>query len=240
MIQINYQNLPPLNETALELQSAVQNPKLSIKELTDIIKKDPFVQADILKEINSPLYAMRRDITSIDQAVSLLGVERVKPLLLFRILKMNTKDFFNSYGISSEEFMDYVKAKVLIFKELSDKREIPNVSLIESLLFIGDIGNILIDETIPETQRESFRKDLKIIGVYHAEKAYIGMDSSEVSAEILKKWNFDSKFYDILFDSAKDKPETPEGIVLKAINESVSIDGEVDQDILEERLEELS
>jgi HD-like signal output (HDOD) protein len=52
------------------------------KELFDLIKTDPEITAKILNAVNSPLFALRKPITSISHAIIFLGVNAVKNIAI--------------------------------------------------------------------------------------------------------------------------------------------------------------
>lgn len=64
----------------LTTELAKQEP--DIKEIAAIVATDPALAAKILQVVNSAFFALRRQVTSVDQAVSLLGMKTVAGLAL--------------------------------------------------------------------------------------------------------------------------------------------------------------
>lgn len=73
-------HLPPFPPLALRIMRMVSQTDVPMKELSDLISADQAFSAEILMIANSPLYLPSREITSILQATTLLGLERVKGL----------------------------------------------------------------------------------------------------------------------------------------------------------------
>ena len=48
--------LPPLPESAMQIEAVYQDPNSSFNDMVKILEKDPLLTADILKAANSPLY----------------------------------------------------------------------------------------------------------------------------------------------------------------------------------------
>ena len=68
--------LPPLPESAMQIEAVYQNPDSSFNDMVKILEKDPLLTADILKAANSPLYGFSREINAISQAVVFLVWEQ--------------------------------------------------------------------------------------------------------------------------------------------------------------------
>ena len=77
-----WENLPPFHPVALRLMRAASSDDVPLTEVAAIVRCDAVFAAEILRLANSPLFAFRREIDSILQAVCLLGLERVRGLAL--------------------------------------------------------------------------------------------------------------------------------------------------------------
>ena len=80
---LDIKDLPVFPQVAIKiLQIQEENIDISFKELESIILLDPALTAKILKVANSALYARQREITNLQQALTLLGFKMVKSLVL--------------------------------------------------------------------------------------------------------------------------------------------------------------
>jgi HD-like signal output (HDOD) protein len=75
-------NLPTLPEMIQELEQALAAPNASAQQLGDIIEQDMGMTAKILKIVNSAFFGLRRSIASPHEAVTYLGIDMVKALVL--------------------------------------------------------------------------------------------------------------------------------------------------------------
>lgn len=66
--------------TAIMEERAKDEPDL--RRIAQLIANDVALSAAVLKSINSPLYGLRRQIASIDQAVAMLGLKNISALVL--------------------------------------------------------------------------------------------------------------------------------------------------------------
>jgi HD-like signal output (HDOD) protein len=75
--------LPPLPQVYRELTAAVQREE-SLAEIGRIIARDPSLTARLLQVVNSAYFSPRRPITSAELATSFLGLDMLRPLVIFQ------------------------------------------------------------------------------------------------------------------------------------------------------------
>lgn len=76
-IESNRMPLPTQPEVALAVEEVVEDPNVTVGHLNDIISKDPALTARIIRISNSPLVRGRMEITSLENAISRLGLNFV-------------------------------------------------------------------------------------------------------------------------------------------------------------------
>jgi c-di-GMP phosphodiesterase len=70
--------LPAYRQSYLNLFAALNRPDLSIASLEELVKRDLSLTMRVLRSINSAAYAIEGSITSVRQALVLLGVQQVR------------------------------------------------------------------------------------------------------------------------------------------------------------------
>jgi putative nucleotidyltransferase with HDIG domain len=80
-------SIPPFPAVAIQLLRTASNEFARLRELSDLIRADAAFSGEILRTANSSLYGLRTDIDSILQATLLLGVERVKAIVVTAAMK---------------------------------------------------------------------------------------------------------------------------------------------------------
>ena len=74
--------LPSLPEAYTKLTTELQSPDASISTVGEIIETDVAMAAKVLQLVNSAFFGVRRHVSSVTQAVSLLGLDMIKSLVL--------------------------------------------------------------------------------------------------------------------------------------------------------------
>lgn len=75
-------NLPVPPVTVARAIEIAANPNCNIGELIDVVRLSPVLSAQLLKAVNSPYYGLRRKISTVDRAVSFMGIRAVRNILL--------------------------------------------------------------------------------------------------------------------------------------------------------------
>ncbi len=76
------ENLPTLPAVAMQVLKLVQSEDVSITELVEVLQRDPALTGRILRIVNSSMFGMSRQITSLQQAIVVLGLRTVKVMVL--------------------------------------------------------------------------------------------------------------------------------------------------------------
>jgi len=83
--------LPSLPEMALHIQSELEKEDLSMNKLSGIIQSDPVVTARIINVANSPIFGAHKNITSLNKAITIIGLDAVHAIVVSVVLR----DLFN-------------------------------------------------------------------------------------------------------------------------------------------------
>jgi HD-like signal output (HDOD) protein len=69
--------IPPQPRIIVELQTEMAKPNVTLAKLSEIISKDVGLSGCVLKVVNSPFFGLRNQITSIKQALNILGFNNI-------------------------------------------------------------------------------------------------------------------------------------------------------------------
>lgn len=80
------QSFPALPMVASRLISLISGPGASIDQIKRLIAADSSLAMEVLKWANSPLFGRRREVTTLDYAISLLGITEITHLVLAKTM----------------------------------------------------------------------------------------------------------------------------------------------------------
>ena len=192
-------DLPTLPRTVLKITELINNPNSSAKDLARIITDDQVLTARLLKLVNSSFYGFPQRISTVTNAIVLLGFDAIRSLLLttsvFDLFAGRNKKLKQD----QEKFWDHslgcaVGAKVIGNYLRHDK--------IEELFVSGllhDIGKIVEMQYLPEEYAKvaaTIKKDN--ILMITAEEEVLGYSHAEIGKLLADKWNLPVKLEQVI------------------------------------------
>jgi len=223
--------LPPLPESAMQIEAVYQDPSSSFNDMVKILEKDPLLTADILKAANSPLYGFSREINAISQAVGLFGMGTVRGFALASIIKKSFALDLSAYGITNEIFSELSKRQHALITAWCMRKENKLMGILSPAAFLVEIGKVIIAQQImSEGKEEEFKEALKELqDVEKAEEKVIGVTTPEVSSMIFKLWKFEDGLVDVIGsceDPQKAEDEDRKAAqILQVVRTTIEING---------------
>ena len=86
-------DLPPMPIVAVKVLELLQDPDTSVKKLAETISLDSAVSARMLKIANSAMYGLSRQVTTLQNALVILGERTVRSLVLASSMSSVNKSF---------------------------------------------------------------------------------------------------------------------------------------------------
>ncbi|WP_372999538.1 HDOD domain-containing protein [Sulfurimonas sp.] len=223
--------LPPLPESAMQIEAVYQDPDSSFNDMVKILEKDPLLTADILKAANSPLYGFSREINAISQAVGLFGMGTVRGFALASIVKKSFALDLSPYGINNDMFSALSKKQHGLMTAWCIRKENKLLGVLSPAAFLVEIGKVLISQQImTDGSQEAFRDALlELQDVEAAERKVVGVDTPEVSSTIFKHWRFEEGLVDTIANCLNPENAEPEdqraAQILHVVRTAVPING---------------
>ncbi len=183
-------NIPQFPQHIVQALYTLNNPNSNFNDISYIIKKDPALIADILKLVNSPLYALPKKIASIEEAVRIIGLKGLKNLI---IAYSTNKIFMNKYNITLiKKIMQHSTEVAIYCYELAKKFGLETI--LDSVYVCGmlhDFGKIIINSVNPEIieKIENICK-AKGIDIWTIESITQGYNHSFIGFKLAEKWEF--------------------------------------------------
>ncbi|MCD6117227.1 HDOD domain-containing protein [bacterium] len=186
------QQLPSLPELYTNIMAEIQKDEPSINVVAEIISEDISMSAKVLQLVNSAFFSLPRHISSIQNAVNLLGLETISSLVLsikiFSQFDNKSFDFFPihrlwSHSLRVANFSKYISSKILENPIISDYTFISGM--------MHDIGRLLLVTNFPEEYKKIIQPAEKNFDlICSIEQKELGVTHSGVGAYLLGIWGF--------------------------------------------------
>ena len=181
--------LPSLPEAYIRVTELLENDESSAYQIGDAVQTDPALNGRILKLINSAYFGLRNPVTSIAQAVTLLGRDNLKQVLVGSVLSQVFKDF-NISDFPLRDFWQHSIKTAIIARQMA----MQNARIIDHEAFftaglLHDIGWLVIAGVNPGAYRTirdiASSEDREMIEI---ESDKMGVTHVDVGVALLEKW----------------------------------------------------
>ena len=195
--------LPVMPEVALKLVASFDSETLDITYMRDVISKDPTLTASVLRLANSPLYGLSRSVNSLDAAISILGISKVRTQAIAVCLS-NAIEL--PRGLSRESFWNRSMccAGYAMWLALAVGLDENEAWLTGIMLHLGEvlIGQMQTPLSVPAAPQTPDAR-------WQAERTQFGFDEGQVMGEVARRWYFPAEIALALTDCAKPLEATP-------------------------------
>lgn len=209
-------DLPTLPSIATNALQLMNNPRTSMKDLGRVIGSDQSITSKLLRMVNSAYYGFPRRISTISQALVVIGVEGLRSLIMgLSVQSMFTSDIGRT--LWGHSVSTAASARLLTQK-------FGNVHPEESFVvgLIHDIGRLILFQNFPEEFKYFNLIEKDSINTLKEERDYFGMDHGEIGSKIGINWNLPQKIIDAIHYHHKPNM-VPQNQVVYIVNLAESI-----------------
>ena len=179
--------LPSPPGTAVRVLELCRQDDATIQSIADSIMSDPALSGRLLKYANSSIVGAGREVTSVREAVLLLGLRTVKVTALgFSLASPDFKPRCPEFDLEqfwSESFVTAVGARRIAGQYIrSDKEEAFTAGL------LSQIGRLALAHGVPDEYRAVLQRVKNGACVAEAEREVLGIDHPHFGAALLADW----------------------------------------------------
>lgn len=220
--------LPPLPDSVIKIQELCMKSDINIDELSRVIEHDPMLSANILKAVNSPLYGMSREISSIPQAIMLFGIAMIRGFAAASAIKKTMAIDLSPYGTTIDALTTVSSVQSALAREWYRQVDKSMLPLLQSAAFLMELGKLAVSMNILKRgNSDLFASEIAQCGtsIEAIERTYLGSSGYEISAAMFEHWNFESALIDALREVSNPSTQNPYAKVLGVIVHAANIKG---------------
>lgn len=183
--------LPVAPKIVQELISSFDDESVSPDEIARKLAVDPVLSAKLLRLANSAYYHVSRSVSSVNDAIAMLGFVTVRTLVVSSGL---VHGFKSASGMDLKQFWRYSLDTAVAAKWLANRTH-QNTDLAFTLGMMHAIGQLVIHAGMPEQAQQVD----KVAGIldprrFSTERTSFGYDYADVGAELASRWKFPESF----------------------------------------------
>ena len=189
-ITLKVEAFPGMPATAAKLLPLLDNPDSTPSEVENIVKYDPGLTANILKLTNSAYFGIPTKVSSVKQAIILLGWKRLIQVVTTICMSPLMKKASPGYDLRSGELWKHSIAVAVAAELLVKTLNIPDSDEVFTAALLHDVGKLILVSFVKKDLEQIQAMVTKGISLDVAESMVLGTNHAEVGGQILHKWSF--------------------------------------------------
>jgi putative nucleotidyltransferase with HDIG domain len=182
-------DLPTLPQVVTRIMSMMDDPDTSAEDINNVLERDPSLVAKILKLVNSAFYGLPHKISSVRQAIVILGFSTVRSLAISAAV-------FDLFGETNEESFSRVRfwehsIGVASVARMIGRRE---GGIDEETAFVAgllhDLGKLVLDQYAPREFSEILRTARERKATFRDAEAAVlqATNHAEIGGWLAEQW----------------------------------------------------
>lgn len=180
--------LPNVPEVVRQLIQQLNNPAADYGEIAEKVSKDQTLSLKILRLVNSAHFGLRRKVSSIDQAVVMLGMVRLKTLVIASGIAGSVKAV---EGLDLKKFWSDSFQVAALSKWFAERETDVDPDIAFTAGLIHNIGHLLL-HLAQSTRAQEIQNLIEESNCNRsvAEREILGFTSPEAGQALLDMWAF--------------------------------------------------
>lgn len=184
------QELPALPDTAIKVLKMTDDPTVSARDIANTIANDLALTSRVLKIANSAFYGMPRSVSTVNEAVIILGMQALRNLALAAAAYDTLSRESAGYGLSPGELWRHSISCAMAAQIVAKKSRAVRTEEAFVAGLLHDVGKVILGVHVqPQYQAILALTELDEMPFHEAEKYVLGFDHAEVGQKIGEKWN---------------------------------------------------
>ncbi len=165
---------PAMPQIVFELRNAIKRPDASVKDLTEVIERDPVISLRLISVAKSPVYKGHGDVKSVQAAIPRLGFKET----LSVVMAIANKSL---YEVKAPHF------RLLLDKLIAQSLALNDPETIFLMGLTHDVGKVVLLRAFAEIpQEETLKPEALLPTIQEAHQSVGNM--------LLKRWGFGDEF----------------------------------------------
>jgi len=181
---------PGMPDTSAKLMTMLKDSESSAAQIESVLKYDPGLTANILKLTNSAYFGIPSKVSSVKQAVVLLGWKRLLQLVMTMCMSTVMKKPVPGYDLPRGELWRHSVAVSVAAELVVKALKIPGADEVFTAALLHDVGKLVLGGFVQDDLKQIESMVSKGIAFEVAEFIVLGTDHAHIGARILEKWSF--------------------------------------------------
>lgn len=190
------ERMPTFSQSVLRILELTADIDAPVKELVQVIERDPILTLKVLKLVNSAYFGLSGHVASIQQGVVYIGVNTVRHLAI-SIAAIGALPRTNQAGFDMDEFWSHSLESAAVTKQLARHQGVSVNEATEYFVagLLHDVGQVVLAQFLPVAYREVLQRSRAGEGLLpELERQALGVTHADVGALLAEHWHLPAEF----------------------------------------------
>lgn len=188
---LTVERLPGMPQTVVRLLKLARDPSNGPTEFAVVIDADPGLTVQVLRLVNSSYYGFRRQISSVRQAIALLGIRTIQNFVLWHaVFKMMPSPRCSLFDLKAL-WQDSLR-RALFARALSKLLEVPDAEEAFTAGLLQDMAIPLLAKRAPDAYSKFFYARCTAkhrVRISQLEKQVFGWNHAMAAGAVARQWH---------------------------------------------------
>ena len=182
--------LGTLPEVTAKIIATVEDPKSSAAQLNKLVAHDPALVSRVLKVVNSAFYGLPGQVSTVDRAIVMLGLNAIKNIAVAASLGQMFRGVKLCDEYTAKDLWKHCLGVAVVARELAKRAKIPLAE--EAFLggMIHDIGILVALQSWPEQVKAVCEQAAAQGKFTECERGITGVDHQQLGEAVASRWQF--------------------------------------------------
>lgn len=176
------EGLPTLPPIVQKLNQMIEDEKVSLNQIAEVIEKDQVITSKLLRIANSAFYGFPKRISTVQNAIFLLGINVIKILIM-------TSSIFEIIHREDVGLWEHSIGVAACCKILAEKFSLKEPQEVATAGLLHDLGRVIQKVSFKDEYEEIRKLVEKGTEPLKAEEDVMGLNHADIGAFLLRHWN---------------------------------------------------
>jgi putative nucleotidyltransferase with HDIG domain len=222
---VNVENIPSLPMIVQDILQVTEDPKSGVKDVQEVVERDQSCAVKLLKLSNSAYYGFSRQITTVKQAIVIIGLEGVKSAAMSLSMAGCFKEGARDQQQVLSDLWAHSMATATAAQMLAKKSKATSEAVAYCAGLTHDFGKVILAGHFGVRYLEMFRQAREEkVPITLLEQSEFGVDHETVANWIAEAWDLPDEIREIAksHHSGFRVDQTNKGILLVGIADALA------------------
>jgi HD-like signal output (HDOD) protein len=182
--------IPPMPAVAVRTMQMTTDPNVGPRELAAVVSADVALSARVLRIANSAYYGMPRKISTVSEAVLLLGMKAMHSLAVAAAAYDTLAKNLDGYGLPSGELWRHSVSCGVAAQVIARRTRAVATEEAFTAGLLHDVGKVILSIYVAQQMQAILALvELEECPFYAAERTVLGFDHADVGSRVAERWN---------------------------------------------------